>query len=152
VVSPFTSAWALASFAGSPAAPNAGFGSLHSGRSHRGFGCGGAHGSGHSHLFTSVTIEQLVQQALDGCPDAKAGTLVFETTDEEIVDVVTDDGCIREQMWALDVSPISTSGRRLITVEHAAGMLDTLNQTALGYRDLTMPTPNITTNTASGMK
>lgn len=152
VVSPFTSAWALASFAGPPAAPTAGFGfGGFGGRSHSSR-CGGAYGSGRGLLFTTVTIEQLVQQALDSCPDAKPGTLVFETTDEEIVDVITDDRCIREQVWALDVSPTSTSGRRLITVEHAGRKLDTLNETVLGYLDLTMPTPNITTNTASGMK
>jgi hypothetical protein len=152
VVSPFTSAWALASFGGPASAPTSGFGSLLSGRSGHSIGCGGAHSSGLSPRFTTVTIEQLVQQALDGCPDTKPGTLVFETTDLEIVDVVTDDSCIREQVWALDVSPIWTSGRRLITVEHAAGKLDGLDATVLGYRDLTMPTPNITTNTASGMK
>lgn len=152
VVSPFTSAWALASFAGPAAAPNAGMGfGGFGGRSHSSR-CGGVHGSTHGPLFTSATIEQLVAQALDSCPDAKPGTLVFETTDHEIVEVVSADRCIREHVWALDLSPTSTSGRRLITVEHTGRTLDTLNETALGYRDLAMPTPNITTNTASGMK
>lgn len=152
VVSPFTSAWALASFGGPAAAPSTGFGSGRFGRHSRGISCGGAHGGGHGPMFTTVTIEQLVLHVLDSCPDARPGTLVFETTESEIVDVTSADNCIREHVWEIDLSTTTTSGRRLVTVEHAGRKIDSLNDAALGYRDLTMPTPNITTNTASGMK
>jgi hypothetical protein len=86
------------------------------------------------------------------CPNAEPGTLVFETTDIEIVDVLSDDPCIREHVWDVDLTPTMSSGRRVITVEHDGRKLAALNETPLGYLDLTMPTPNITTNTASGMK
>jgi hypothetical protein len=155
VVSPFTSAWALASFEGPPAPPQLGFASRLSARSARSIGCGGAHSVSLGGGFTSVTIEQLTQQVLASCPDAKSGTLVFETTELEIVDVITDDPCLREHTWALDISATMTSGRRIVTIDHAGGQLARINdsnETSLGYLDLTMPTPNITTNTASGMK
>jgi hypothetical protein len=152
VVSPFTSAWALASFAGPASAPTTGYGFGSAGGWGHSTRCGGVRSSGRGGLLTNVTIGQLVQHALDSCPNAKAGTLVFESTDLEIVDVITDDRCIREHVWEIDLSPTRPSGRQVVTVEHAGGKLDTLDQTELGYRDLTMPTPNITTNTASGMK
>jgi hypothetical protein len=152
VVSPFTSAWALASFAGPAAAPTSGIG--FGGFGGRGFAthCGGAYGRAHGRVFRTVTIEQLVQNVLDSCPNAEPGTLVFETTDIEIVDVLSDDPCIREHVWDVDLTPTMSSGRRVITVEHDGRKLAALNETPLGYLDLTMPTPNITTNTASGMK
>jgi hypothetical protein len=150
VVSPFTSAWALASFSGPAAAPSlrAGIGGF--GGRGVSFGCGGAHGSGFGRMSPTATIEQLTQQVLASCPDAKPGTLVFETIDLEIVDVVTDDPCLREQTWALDIWQTNSSGRRLITVEHGGSI--EFDERVLGYLDLTMPTPNNTTNTASGMK
>jgi hypothetical protein len=152
VVSPFTSAWALASFSGPAAAPSLGHGIGGFGGRSSSFGCGGAHGSGSSRMSPTVTIEQLAQQVLDSCPDAKPGKLVFETIDLEIVDVIADDLCIREQTWALDIWQTMISGRRLITVEYAAGLTNKFEERVLGYLDLTMPTPNITTNTQSGMK
>jgi hypothetical protein len=151
VVSPFTSAWALASFSGPPAAPTLRHGSGCYGGRGASFGCGGAHGTGFGRRLPTVTIEQLTQQVLDSCPNAKPGTLVFETVDLEIVDVVSNDPCIREQTWALDITPTMIDGRRLITIAHG-GPTTSFDERMLGYLDLTMPTPNITTNTASGMK
>jgi hypothetical protein len=153
VLSPFTSAWAVASFGGPAAAPTDAY--LTGGFGGRGIsvGCGGAIGSSHGRLSARVTVEQLVRGAIANCPDAAAGQLAFETTDTEIVRVVADDSCIREQIWALDLSPTDLAGRHAHHAEHQArGVLGTLSEVELGYRDLTMPTPNITTNMASGMK
>ena len=153
VISPFTSAWALASFGGPAEAPAFGCGTLGLGGRSYSTTCGGAYGNSYGGLFSSQTLEQLTRDAIASCPNAKPGRLTLEITNIEIVSVLADDVCVREQSWAIDLTGTDLTGRRVAQVEYGGGNpLGDFAEVEMGYLDLTMPTPNITTKTARGMK
>jgi hypothetical protein len=145
VISPYSSAWAVAGFDGPPPAQLSGFGmGGFGGSASYGTRCGGAHGHRGVGVYRPIALEQLLADMLARCPDAN-GRAAFETTGIEIVDVTSSDACVREQLWGLDITPTSLTGRGAFAFDHAAGQLTR-------YLDLIMPTPNSTTNTISGMK
>ena len=125
VVSPFTSAWAVAGFDGPPAAQHMGLGTISLGGTGGSFGCGGALGHRIGHAPHSVSLASLVQKALDRCA-ATTGSVGFETTDLEIVAVDSHSPCLEHQLWNLDISPTRSSGHKLVVVDYADAVLTSL--------------------------
>jgi hypothetical protein len=123
VISPFTSAWALAGFDGAAPGPLSvsGVGSLY-GSSH-GYTtrCGGAAARVAKSPPTPMSFAELAQQALDHCKITGDGHYAFETTDNEIVAVTGSKRCITEQTWATDISPALARGRKRVSVEYVGG-------------------------------
>ncbi|WP_181233840.1 hypothetical protein [Enhygromyxa salina] len=125
VISPFTSAWAVAGFDGPAASPSAGLGTISLRGTGGSYGCGIGHsmrGHGTSHR---VSFDSLVQAALDRCA-ATTGRSAFETTDLEIVAVDSQDRCVERALWSVDISPTKSNGRKRIAVEYVDGVLTTL--------------------------
>jgi hypothetical protein len=122
VVSPFSSAWALAQFEG--AAPSAtlglGYGSFGGGSYGSSSRCGGVISCRHPGLSV-IGFDVLAQKALDHCGLAGDGGYSFETTDLEIVAVASSNRCVKQQTWATDIEPTESSGRKRVTVAYASG-------------------------------
>jgi hypothetical protein len=123
VVSPFSSAWALAQFEGAAPAPAFGYGIGGCGGGSFGSStrCGGARSSHCGGLWSPVGFDVLAQQALDHCGTRDAGQLEFETTDLEIVAVTSAHRCMTEQTWATDIASTDSYGRKRVTVAYAGG-------------------------------
>lgn len=126
VVSPFSSAWAVAEFDGAAAAPSLGMGTIGLGGTGFSSSCGGGYGHRISAAHQSARLESMVQEALDRCA-ATSGRLTFETTDLEIVAVASPNRCVEHQTWALDISPTRSSGRKFVTVDYVDGVLTSLH-------------------------
>ncbi|KIG12675.1 hypothetical protein DB30_01163 [Enhygromyxa salina] len=125
VISPYTSAWAVAGFDGPAAAPRSGLGTIGLGGYGGSFGCGHGHGLRTHGTPHRVSFDSMVQAALDRC-GATTGRFGFETTDLEIVAVDSPDWCIAQELWDLDITATQSSGRKRVTVEHVDGVLTNL--------------------------
>lgn len=121
VISPFSSAWALAQFEGAAQPPTHGFGTGGCGGGSYGTStrCGGVR-SCHAGLLTPpLGFDALAQQALDHCRPKADGRYTFETTDLEIVAVTAANRCLAEQTWATDIAPTQSHGRKRVTIVYA---------------------------------
>jgi hypothetical protein len=129
VISPFSSAWALAQFDGAAAAPTFGYGIGHCGGGSVGYStrCGGVRSSTRCGLSSPIGFDVLAQEVLDHCRITSAGQLEFETTDLEIVAVASSSRCMTEQTWATDIASTDSRGRKRVTVAYASGQVTTVN-------------------------
>ena len=125
VVSPFSSAWALAQFDGAAPAPMLGYGIGSCGGGSYGSSsrCGGVIGHRHPALSSPVGFDTLAQEALDRCKLSSDGRWSFETTDQEIVAVASSSRCVTAQTWATDIAPTESWGRKRVTVVYAGGQV-----------------------------
>ena len=123
VISPSSSAWILARFAGQAPLPFATSASI------GGFGgrigyttrCGGVGTRSARAPSAAPSFADLADQALERCRVEPEGSYSFETTDSEIVAVDSAKRCIREQTWATDISPVRSRGHKRITIAYAQG-------------------------------
>ncbi|PRP94036.1 VWA domain containing CoxE-like protein [Enhygromyxa salina] len=125
VVSPFTSAWAEASFDGSaPAqAPYIGGLGLHGVGSS--FRCGGAGSFGRRGSSHRSALRTLAQTVIDSCA-ARRGSFEFETTDLEIVAVVSPNRCVEAKLWDLNLASTRSEGRKRLAITYADGTITDL--------------------------
>ncbi|NVB41024.1 hypothetical protein G6O69_24500 [Pseudenhygromyxa sp. WMMC2535] len=122
VVSRFTSAFALAAFAGPPAPPSgpktvtSRTGRGGSGGCSMGFGarCGGVR-------MRLPTLEEGLAAAIAACPDAPAGELHFEVHAPEILAVDSLDRCLEEALWAVDLRDYDPVQDGLVVLRHGGG-------------------------------
>jgi hypothetical protein len=123
VVSPFSSAWALAQFDGAAPSPTHGLGYGNCGGGSYGSStrCGGVISCSHPGMSTAIGFDVLAQEALDRCGLVGDGGFSFETTDLEIVAVAGSNRCVKQQTWATDIEPTESAGRKRVTVAYAGG-------------------------------
>ena len=128
-VTPFTSAYLEQAGEGALFRPSSGHGYFGSLSSCRGYStsCGGGRGV-YVEGPNPPSVASLAQAALDACPRARSGSLTLETTRREIVDVTSQDACVSEQAWALDLRPALLLGHQLIELEYVAGQIATTEQ------------------------
>ncbi|MFO7567930.1 MAG: vWA domain-containing protein [Enhygromyxa sp.] len=123
VISPFSSAWALAEFDGPARPPTHGYGTGFSGGGSYGTStrCGGVRSVGHAPRVNPLGFDALAQQALDRCQPRGEGRYSFETTDLEIVAVESSNRCLAAQTWATDIEPTQSQGRKRVSIAYARG-------------------------------
>lgn len=128
VVSPFSSAWALAQFDGAAATPKFGTGFASSGGGSYGFStrCGGVVSHPRVSISHATGFDLLIQPVLDRCQVGGEGRLSFETTDLEIVAVDSANHCVTEQTWEIDIAPSQSSGHQRVTVAYAGGVVSSV--------------------------
>lgn len=133
VVSPFSSAWALAQFDGAAPAPSTGmgFGGCGGGSWGSSTRCGGVIGGSRKGISTPVGFDVLAQEALARCKVTSDGRFTFETTDLEIVAVTSSNRCVAAQTWATDIEPTESHGRKRVTVAYAGGQVTTVDVATL---------------------
>jgi hypothetical protein len=133
VVSPFSSAWALAEFDGTAPVPFelGGWGFGATGGYSSSIGCGGSGHGTRQPRTNPLSFEALAQDIVDHCQPAGAGVWTLETTDLEIVAVASENGCLRARSWATDITLTASEGHKRLRIGYAQGRVTRVDAAAI---------------------